>query len=94
MPVIRSARKKLKVDRKRESANKKVRAFIDFVIKKAQRKPTLESIRKAFSAIDKGVKKDILHKNKAARLKSNLSKLTKTTATKSKATKKTKKAKK
>lgn len=86
MPVIRSARKKLKVDRKRQSANKKTQVFISLVIKKAQRKPTLKSVRKAFSAIDKGVKKDILHKNKAARLKSRLSKLIKekTKAVKSK----------
>lgn len=75
MPVIKSAKKKLKVDRKRESANKKAEANIDFVIKKAQAKPTSESIQKAFKAIDKGVKKDIFHKNKASRIKSRLSKL-------------------
>jgi small subunit ribosomal protein S20 len=75
MPVIRSAKKKLKVDRKRESSNKKAQAFINLVIKKAQRKPTPGSIREAFMAIDKGVKKDIFHKNKGARIKSRLSKL-------------------
>lgn len=75
MPVIRSAKKKLKVDRKRESANKKTESFINFVVKKAQAKPTQESIRKAFKVIDKGVKKNIFHKNKAARIKSRLSKL-------------------
>lgn len=77
MPVIRSARKKLKVDRKRESANKKAEAFINLVIKKAQKKPTPTSVQIAFKAIDKGVKKDIFHKNKAARIKSRLSKLIK-----------------
>lgn len=75
MPVIRSAKKKLKVDRKRESDNKKTKSFINFVIKKAQVKPTPEKIQKAFRAIDKGVKKNIFHKNKAARIKSRLSKL-------------------
>ena len=75
MPVIRSAKKKLKVDRKRESANKKAQALINLVIKKAQRKPTPGSVREAFKAIDKGVKKDIFHKNKGARIKSRLSKL-------------------
>ncbi len=75
MPVIRSAKKKLKVDRKRESANKKAEAFIDLVVKKARRKPTPGNIQKAFKAIDKGVKKDIFHKNKGARIKSRLSKL-------------------
>jgi small subunit ribosomal protein S20 len=75
MPVIKSAKKKLKVDRKRESANKKAQAFINLVIKKAQNKPTSESIRIAFKAIDKGVKNKIFHKNKSARMKSRLSKL-------------------
>lgn len=75
MPVIKSAKKKLKVDRKRESANKKARAFINLVLKKAQKKPTPENVRIAFRAIDKGVKKDIFHKNKAARIKSGLTKL-------------------
>ena len=75
MPVIRSAKKKLKVDRKRESSNKKAESFINLVIKKTQRKPTSENMQIAFKAIDKGVKKDIFHKNKAARIKSRLAKL-------------------
>ncbi|MBI2613847.1 MAG: 30S ribosomal protein S20 [Candidatus Levybacteria bacterium] len=75
MPVIRSAKKKLRVDKKREAANKKIKAFVNLVVKKAQRKPTPASIQAAFRAIDKAVKKDIFHKNKAARLKSRLSKL-------------------
>lgn len=75
MPAIKSARKKLRVDKKRTSANKKMEALINVSIKKAQGKPTPTSIQKAFSAIDKGVKKNIIHKNKAARLKSRLSKL-------------------
>jgi small subunit ribosomal protein S20 len=75
MPVIKSAKKKLKVDKKRTSANKKTEAFIDMVVKKAQKKPTEASIREAFRAVDKGVKKDIFHKNKGARIKSSLAKL-------------------
>ena len=102
MPVIKSAKKKLRVDKKRESANKKAESFINLVVKKAQKKPTQESVREAFKAIDKGVKKDIYHKNKAARIKSRLSKLISSkpqSSVKQKAsiptkTKKTKKAKK
>jgi small subunit ribosomal protein S20 len=75
MPVTRSARKKLKIDRKRESSNKKTETFINLVIKKVQRKPTPGNVREAFKAIDKGVRKEIFHKNKAARIKSRLSKL-------------------
>lgn len=91
MPVIKSAKKKLKVDKKRESANKKMEAFINLIIKKAQKKPTPGSIQKAFSIIDKGAKKNIIHKNKAARLKSRLSKLL---GKKSQSSKKVKKNKK
>lgn len=75
MPAIKSAKKKLRTDRKRESSNKKIEALVNISIKKAQRKPTPKSIQEAFSAIDKEVKKNIIHKNKAARLKSRLSKL-------------------
>ena len=75
MPVIRSAKKKLKVDIKRTSANKKMRALMSVSVKKAERKPTPESIREAFRIIDKDVKNNIIHKNKASRMKSKLSKL-------------------
>lgn len=75
MPAIKSAKKKLRADKKRESANKKIKALVNVSLKKAQRKPTPKSIQEAFSIIDKGVKKNIIHKNKAARLKSRLSKL-------------------
>jgi small subunit ribosomal protein S20 len=75
MPAIKSARKKLRVDRKITSSNKKIKALINISIKKAQKKPTPKSIQEAFSVIDKGVKKNIIHKNKAARIKSRLSKL-------------------
>ena len=93
MPAIKSAKKKLRADKKRESANKKIGAFVKLSIKKAERKPTPKSIQEAFSIIDKGVKKNIIHKNKASRLKSRLSKLlNKKTqpSTKSKAPKPTK----
>lgn len=75
MPVIKSAKKKLRADKKRESANKKIEAQIRLSIKKTEKKPTPTSIKEAFKAIDKGVKKDIFHKNKGARIKSRLSKL-------------------
>lgn len=75
MPVIRSAKKKLRADKKRESANKKAKSFIYLIIKKAQKKPTPGNVQEAFKVIDKGVKKDIFHKNKAARIKSRLAKL-------------------
>jgi ribosomal protein S20 len=75
MPVIRSAKKKLRADKKRESANKKIEALVNITIKKAERKPTPKSIQEALKAVDKGGKKDVFQKKKGARIKSRLSKL-------------------
>jgi len=75
MPVIKSAKKKLRVDKKRESANKKVRSLVEKAIKKAEKTPTLQRVQNAFSIIDKAVKNKVIHKNKASRIKSRLSKL-------------------
>lgn len=95
MPAIKSAKKKLRVDKKRQSANKKMAALINITIEKAEKKPTPKSVQEAFSVIDKGVKKKIIHKNKAARLKSRLSKLiSKKTPVKAETTKAATKAKK
>lgn len=92
MPVIRSAKKKLRMDKKRESANKKIKSLVKLISKKAIKTPTPKSVQEAFSILDKAAKKNIIHKNKAARIKSRLSKLlgkktkvpTKAKATKSK----------
>lgn len=75
MPLIKSAKKKLKQDKKRERENFLLRNNLKKIIKEARAKKTPESIKKAFSLIDKADKKNILHQNKAARLKSSLSKL-------------------
>lgn len=45
------------------------------VVKKAKKGVTPELIQTAFSVIDKSVKRNIIHRNKAARMKSSLSKL-------------------
>lgn len=75
MPVIKSAKKKLRVDKKRELANKILVKKLDSAIKRAKKSPAEKSIREAVSIVDKSVKKNIIHKNKAAKLKSRLSKL-------------------
>lgn len=75
MPAIKSARKKLRADKKRESANKKIRSLVAISIKKAERTPTPKSVQEAFSIVDKAIKKDVMHKNKGSRIKSRLSKL-------------------
>lgn len=91
MPVIKSAQKKLRKDKKRRQSNKKFEDLLKVSLKKALKKPTLENVKVAIKIIDKSAKKNIIHKNKAARLKSRLSKLATTETQKGKETQKRKK---
>jgi small subunit ribosomal protein S20 len=96
MPVTKSARKKLKQDRKRENTNNKIESSLKKVVKDTRKNVSVKKLQEAFSAIDKAAKDNIIHKNKAARMKASLSKLlaapVKTTEKIAKATKiKTKK---
>ncbi|MBI4137034.1 30S ribosomal protein S20 [Candidatus Roizmanbacteria bacterium] len=69
MPIIKSAEKKLRQDRKRTTRNKRVQETYKEAIKNTAAKPTKQSIAKAYSAIDTAAKQRVIHKNKAARLK-------------------------
>ena len=75
MPIIKSAKKKLRADKKRKAFNKKLANILSSSIKNSKRFPSQKNIQEAISIVDKSAKKNIIHKNKAARLKSKLSKL-------------------
>lgn len=77
MPVIKSAQKKLRKDKKRTKENKKLKNNFKYAFKKTLENPTQKTIIQAVSLADKMAKKKIIHKNKAARIKSKLSKLIK-----------------
>lgn len=89
MPLLRHAKKKLRQDKKRTSRNRRVKTTYKELIKKAATEKTTQSLSLAFSAIDKAEKHNLLHKNKAARMKSSLSKISegKTTLVTTKAAK-------
>jgi len=90
MPTILSAKKKLKQDVRRTAVNKVYRTKMRLALKEAREKKTAKAVMAAYSALDKAAKKRVIHKNKAARLKSRLIKLVKKT---SKTPKKTSKKK-
>jgi len=73
MPVIKSAIKKLRRDKKQEKENNLFRASVEKAVKEATKSPTQKAAGAAFSLVDKAVKKNLLHKNKAARIKSKIS---------------------
>ena len=68
MPVTRSAKKALRVSRRRHEENLRVKKALKDALKRASK----ERLNDTYSAIDKAVKFDIIHTNKAARLKSRL----------------------
>ena len=74
MPNITSAKKKLRQDKKKHVLNSVYKKKYKEAIALYVLKGTKELLQKAFSLVDKSVKKGILHKNTAARLKSKLGK--------------------
>ena len=75
MPITKSAIRTLAKDRRRNKVNKKVTAKYREAVKKMRLKSTKANLKLAASALDKAVKKNVIHKNKANRLKSRLTKL-------------------
>jgi small subunit ribosomal protein S20 len=88
MPIIKSAIKRVRQAAKRRSRNLQVkraihqdiRVFNDAVATK-DAKLTVETLREAISEIDRAVKKGTIHRNTAARRKSQLQRLANTIAT-------------
>lgn len=84
MPIIKSAIKKVRKDKTRTARNEKRERKLKSLIKKSRNTHSEKDLQAAFSALDKAAKVKLIHPNKAARLKSRLSKNTKKTPAKSK----------
>jgi len=86
MPVLPHAKKALRASKRKATYNAPVKAHMRNAVKKFRKEPTEANLKEAYSAIDRALKRNIVHHNKAARLKSRLAKLLpqeKTSATKS-----------
>lgn len=77
MPLIQSAIKKARKDRLRTTRNKKRELALKKLIKEARKNNSIKNLTAVFSALDKAAKVKLIHPNKAARLKSRLSKTAK-----------------
>jgi small subunit ribosomal protein S20 len=91
MPVTKSAKKALRRDQRRKEANFKIRAKIRKILNLVKKEPSLSSLAKAASVLDQAAKKGVIHKNKAARLKSRIARLVNQTTSSKKKPQKTKK---
>lgn len=80
MPIIQSAKKKLRKDRKRELVNQQTKFKLKALIKNVRRdvadtKKVKAELSSLFSVLDKATKTHLIHANRASRLKSRLSRL-------------------
>ena len=73
MPNIKSAKKRVKVNTTK-AANKARKSNLKTVIKNADAERTPEAIKVAIKKVDQACSKGLMHKNKAARKKSQLAK--------------------
>ena len=75
MPNIKSAKKRVLVAKQRTDANKAAKTALKTVLKKARAEEAdAAAIKAAVVSVDKAAGKGLIHKNKAARLKSQLAK--------------------
>lgn len=85
MPIIKSAKKRVRVASKAAARNTKTKRSFRSAVKAFQAslvsgKDVKKAQSKAQSSIDTAVKKGVMHKNKAARKKSQLAKAAKAAA--------------
>ena len=75
MPITKTAKRALRSSRRKQNINTLISTKLDAAIRIAKRGKSENNIIRAFSLTDRAVKNKIIHKNKAARIKSSLSKL-------------------
>ena len=89
MPIIKSAKKRVKTARKATIRNSKTKRSLKTSLKALAAKPTAGAHATAQSNLDKAAKKGVIHKNKASRLKSQAAKRAKAAGVKPTKTTKT-----
>jgi ribosomal protein S20 len=69
MPIIKSAKKRVRVANKAAVRNSKTKRSLKAALKLFAKQPSADGHSSVHSNLDKAVKKGVIHKNKAARLK-------------------------
>jgi len=81
MPITSSAKIALRKDRRRTIVNKRIKNIMKLAVRAIKENPSAEQLPKAYQAVDRAAKKNLLHKKKASRVKSQLAKLVAATST-------------
>ncbi len=75
MPLLNNSKKALRSSRAKAVINSRVKSRVKTAVDATRKNPTPTTLSQAFSALDRGVKGHLFHRNKVARLKHQLSKL-------------------
>jgi small subunit ribosomal protein S20 len=75
MPVTKTAKRALRGSKRKGEVNKKIISALEISVRIAKKTKKASDVQKAVSQTDKAKKKNVIHKNKASRIKSSLSKL-------------------
>jgi small subunit ribosomal protein S20 len=76
MPVTQTAKRALRTSGRKAAVNNLTKKNLEIAIRLAQKTKKRADIMKAITLADRAAQKNVIHKNKAARIKSRLSKLT------------------
>ena len=75
MPVTKTAKRALRGSKRKESINKAISSRLELAMRSAKKTKSKKDVSLAISLADKASKKKTIHRNKASRIKSQLSKL-------------------
>lgn len=75
MPVTRGAIRKQRADKQKDAINLKIKQAYKAAVSLMRKKASAATLKKLFKTLDIASKRKVIHKNKAARLKSRLSRL-------------------
>jgi len=74
MPVTKQAIKKVRADKRKTIYNLRIKKAYKEAVKKYLKSPTEAGLKLVIKTLDRAAKTNVIHKNRAARLKSRLSK--------------------
>jgi len=75
MPVTKTAKRALRGSRAKEIFNKFTIGKLEVAVRQAKNTKSNAKVTQAISLADRAAKRKVIHKNKAARIKSQMSKL-------------------
>ncbi|OGM31108.1 hypothetical protein A2803_05395 [Candidatus Woesebacteria bacterium RIFCSPHIGHO2_01_FULL_44_21] len=75
MPVTKTAKRALRVAKRKAAVNSIARSRLEIAVRKARKSKKAADVVSASSLADRAAKSGLIHKNRASRIKSSLAKL-------------------